>query len=183
MTGIELAGDSCVIVQVDRSREPPRLEAVHVVEPSEWPPRRLARVRRKGHFSARAVVVSWTNDEGALRPLLDAGFTFESVIAPELALGLLAAERIRSDSGAATAWLAISRQGAAIVIVRATERLYSKRIAWRYTKPTRLNEQLLQRYTLVSHIAPELEHAIKTVREKHGVTVDSAVTCEPGTWE
>ncbi len=177
MTGIELAGDSCVLVRVDRSTEPARLEAVHVVEPAEWPPRNLARVRRKKHFSPRAVVVSWTADENALRPLLDAGFTVETVISPERALGLLAAERARPASTAATAWLAISRQGAAIAIARGAEVLYSRRIAWRYTKGIRLNEQLLQRYTLVAHLAPELEHGINVVRERHGVEVDGAVTC------
>jgi hypothetical protein len=177
MTGIELAADSCVLVDIDRAAFPPRLAAVHVVEPSDWPPRRLGRVRRKKRFSTRAAVVSWTSDESALQPLRDAGFILETVVSPEQALGLLAADRPRPESGAATAWLALSRRGAAIAIVHGGAVLYSRRIEWRYKDATRLNDQLLQRYLLIAHLAPELDHGIKLVRDRHGVGVDCAVTC------
>jgi len=37
--------------------------------------------------------------------------------------------------------------------------------------------QLLQRYLLISHLAPELAHGFKSVRDTNGVTVDLIVTC------
>lgn len=177
MTGIELAADSCVLVEVHGGKGLPCLEAVHVIEPSDWPPGKLARVRRRKRFSHHAHVVAWTTDEAALRPLRRAGFIVGTVVTPEQALGMLAAERPRPHSDAATAWLALSRHGAAIVIARGPEVLYSRRIEWRYRPVTRLNEQLLQRYSLVAHLAPELQHGMAAVRAQHGITVDCAVTC------
>ena len=177
MTGIELAVDSCVLVNVHRGTDPPRLDAVHVVDPSDWPPRRLARVRRSKRLSPQAVVVDWTGDPSALRPLEQAGFTIGAVVSPEQALAALAAQRGRPQTDGATAWLAVSRWGAAIAIVRGADLLYAKRIRWRYRKATPLNEQLLQRYVLVSHLAPELEHGMAVTRARHGVAVECAMTC------
>jgi hypothetical protein len=177
MTGIELAADSCVLVEVRRGKHPARLEAVHVINPSEWPPQTLAQVRRKKRLSRHAQVVAWTTSDTALRSLADAGFIVDTLVAPEQALGLLAAERSRPESAGATAWIALSRYGAAIVIAKGAAVLYSRRIEWHYKTVTRLNDQLLQRYTLVSHLAPELQHGMAVVLAQHGVTVDGAVTC------
>lgn len=177
MTGIELTADSCALVDVRSGSRLPQLAAAHIVPPSEWPPQRLGRVRRKKRFSAHANVVAWSADPAALRPLRQAGFTLDAVVTPEQALGLLAAGRDRSETGAATAWIALSRHGAALIVVRGGEILYSRRMEWRYKTVTRLNEQLLQRYTLVSHLAPELQHAIKVVAAQHGARVDGAITC------
>jgi hypothetical protein len=177
MTGIEIAADSCALVDVRRRNGVARLSAVHVVEPSEWPPVELAQVRRENHFSRDAHVVSWTSDESALRPFREAGFKIGTVIGPERALGMLAEQWPRAQTESATAWLAISRHGAALAIVRRGEVLYSRRIDWRYRTATRPNEQLLQRYLLVSHLAPELQHGIDVVRDRYGTTVDGAVTC------
>lgn len=177
MTGIELAADSCVLVEVRRGNGLPRLDAVHVVEPSDWPPQRLSRVRKRKRFSSSAVVVSWTADEAALRPLLQGGFVIDIVVTPEQALGMLAAERPRAQTGAGTVWLALSRSGAAMAIVHDSKVLYSRRIEWRYKSVTRLNEQLLQRYSLVAHLAPEIEHGIGAVKAQYGIAVDCAVTC------
>jgi hypothetical protein len=177
MTGIELAPDSCVLVDVRHGKGLPRMTALHVVEPSGWPPPDLAQIRRRKRFSTRANVVAWAADEPALQTLSEAGFIVDRILTPEEALATLATERPRPDTRGATAWLALSRHGAAIVIARGQDVLYSRRIAWRYKTVTRLNEQLLQRYSLVAHLAPELRHGIDVVRTEHGVGVDSAVTC------
>ena len=177
MTGIELAADSCVLVDVRRGTGLPRLEAIHVVEPADWPPSDLGRVRRRKRFSPQCNVVAWTTDPVALHSILDAKFTIETLMTPEQALALLAAERAPSAAGTATAWLALSRHGAAMAIVRGTELLYSRRIEWRYRPAARLNEQLLQRYTLVAHLAPELRHGMDVVRAEHGIETAAAVTC------
>lgn len=177
MTGIELAADSCVLVDVRRGTGLPRLEALHVVEPPDWPPSDLGRVRRRKRFSPRCNVVAWTTDPVALHSILDAKFTIETLMTPEQALALLAAERAPVAAGTATAWLALSRHGAAMAIMRGADLLYSRRIEWRYRAVSKLNEQLLQRYTLVAHLAPELRHGMEVVRAEHGIDTTAAVTC------
>lgn len=177
MTGIELTPDSCVIVDVSRRSKLPRLSAFHVVDPADWPPENLAQIRRQRPFSAHAHIVQWDNDPAGLAAFVDAGFVIDAVITPEEALAVVARERNRPQLPGGTAWIALSRHGAALVILSGADVLYSRRIAWRYKKHSRLNDQLLQRYLLVSHLAPELQHGIDVVRAEHGIAVDSAVTC------
>ena len=177
MTGIELTPDSCVIVDVSRGGKLPRLSALHVVDPAEWPPENLSQIRRERPFSPRAHIVQWDDDPRGLAALVDAGFVIDVVVSPEQALAVVARERNRPQSSGATAWLALSRHGAALAILRGADVLYSRRIPWRYKKHTRPNDQLLQRYLLVSHLAPELQHGIDVVRAEHGIPVHGAVTC------
>lgn len=177
MTGIELTPDSCAIVDVGRGGRLPRLSALHVIEPAAWPPDNLAQIRRQRSFSAHAHIVQWDSDPAGLAALVDAGFVIDAVLSPEDALAIVARERNRPTSAGATAWLALSRHGAALVILSGADVLYTKRIAWKYKKAARLNEQLLQRYLFVAHLAPELQHGIDVVRAEHGISVDGAVTC------
>jgi hypothetical protein len=177
MTGIELTPDSCVVVDVSRGGRLPRLSALHVIEPAEWPPDNLEEIRRQRPFSSHAHIVQWDDDPAGLAALVDAGFVIDAVITPEQALAIVARERNRPTPAGATAWIALSRHGAALVIVKGADLLYSRRIPWRYRKATRLNEQLLQRYLFVAHLAPELQHAMSVVGGDHGVTVDGVVTC------
>lgn len=192
LTGIELAPNSCVLVKVRRGRGAPRLSALHVIEPAEWPEQDLAAgemlglIRRQKDFPRHAFVVGWRIQDSAsaadpatlaaLRLLLDAGFVIDAVATPPRALGALAGDRAR-PSVAATAWLALERHGAAIAIVRGADVLYSRTLQWRYRSASRLNEQLLQRYSLVAHLAPELKRGIDVVRAEHNTAVDCAVTC------
>jgi hypothetical protein len=108
---------------------------------------------------------------------VDAGFVNERVVSPEDGLAIVARERNRPSAAGATAWLALSRHGAALVILNEGDVLYRRRIAWKYKKAARPNEQLLQRYLFVAHLAPELQHGIDVVRAEHGISVDCAVTC------
>jgi hypothetical protein len=174
MTGIELTADSCVLVAISRDEGPPRLDAVEVFEPSEWPPRTLSRTRRK-RYDPRAVVVAWTPEDAALEPLRRAGFSILDVLTPEQALSLLASRR--PDPSAASAWLALSRRGGAIVIARGAETLFATRLSWKYTAATRPNDQLLERYVIVSHLAPALQFGMARVKQTHGVVVESVITC------
>ena len=175
MTGIELTADSCVLVAMRGDAGALRLEAVEVFEPSGWPPKAGVRIRRK-LFDARAVVVAWTGDDAALEPLRRAGFRIMDVLRPEEALSMLARSR-RRDAAAASAWLALSRQGGAIVITRGAETLFASRLSWNYTPSERPNQQLLQRYLLVSHVAPVLQYGMARVKEEQGVAVESVTTC------
>lgn len=177
MTGIELTSDSCVIVDVSRGGALPRLSALHVIDPADWPPDNLSQIRRQRPFSAHAHVVQWDNDPTGLAALVDAGFVIDAVVSPEEALAIVARERNRPPPAGAIAWLVLSRHGAALAILRGADVLYTRRISWRYKKAARLNEQLLQRYLFVAHLAPELQHGIDVVRAAHGIAVECAVTC------
>ena len=69
-------------------------------------------------------------------------------------------------------------RGAVIAIVRGATVLYSRTIAWKYDPAPRTNrEQLLQRYVLVMHLAPELQHGMSVVKETHGASVRTVITC------
>ena len=74
--------------------------------------------------------------------------------------------------------MSINTHGAAIAIVRGQELLYLRSFSWSYA-PGRPGStaQLLQRYTLVAHLAPELQRGIAAVRASHDCGVDTAVTC------
>jgi len=176
MTGIELSEDGCVLVEVRRGMILPQLSAVVVIDPPFWPPSSLGSLRRRKRFSPQARVVAWSPEEATLKALTDAGFTIETIISPERALAILDAERERGPSDA-TAWAALSRRGAAFAIVRRGEVLYSRRVEWRYKIVTRPNQQLLQRYLFVSHLAPEIQEGIRVVGRQLGVGVDAVVMC------
>jgi hypothetical protein len=147
-----------------------------VIEPPFWPPSSLASIRRRKRFSPHARVVAWSPDEAALDGLTDAGFTIETIISPERALAILAAEHQRGPS-AATVWVALSRRSAAVAIIRCGNVLYSRRIEWRFKTVTRPNQQLLQRYLFVAHLAPEIQQGIQVVGKQLGVDVDGVVMC------
>jgi hypothetical protein len=169
------------------------LSALHIIEPAQWPDHDVSltgmfkRVRQQKRFPRRARVVAWGLHESAsasdpatraaLRPLIDAGFRIESVLSPPKALALLAGQRQRQPGDGATAWLALNRHGAAIAIVKGTSLLFSREFDWSYRAATRPHEQLLQRYSLVAHLAPELRRGMQMVRTGHGIQVDSVVTC------
>ncbi len=108
--------------------------------------------------------------------MTEAGFAIETIITPERALAILAADREHGPSQA-TAFVALSRRGAALAIVRRGEVLYSRRVEWRYKTVTRPTQLLLQRYVFVSHLAPELQQGMQVVGRQLGVTVDSVVMC------
>ena len=111
------------------------------------------------------------------RPILAAGFRVESVLTPPQALALLAASRPRSGNGA-VAWLALNMQAAAIAIVHDGELLFARTFEWSYSALNMSGKaQLLQRYSLVAQLAPEVRRGIAAVRASRGLTVEQAVTC------
>lgn len=192
--GIELGPDSCVIVAARRGRDATEVLALHVIEPGEWPAHdtaitaALRAVRRKKRFPRRAAVIVWglpdmasaaePSTRAAVRPIVDAGFRVESILTPPQALAALAAASSRPDGDAAIAWLALNRHGAAIAIVRNGELLFARSFDWIYQPLLQGSKaQLLQRYSLVAHLAPEVQRGIAAVRSSHGVDVTTAVTC------
>lgn len=196
-TGIELGPDSCVIVAARPGRAAADVSAVHIVQPADWPAHDVAvtatlhGIRRKKRLPRRAAVVVWGLPEDALpdepstraavRPVVAAGFKVATVMTPAQALAALATARFRAGNGTAAApvvWLALNTYGAAIAIVRGGDLLFSRTFGWSYHPGDGgSNVQLLQRYSLVAHLAPEVRRGIVHVESTHGLSVGAAVTC------
>lgn len=192
-TGIDLGPSSCALVGARQGSTGADVTAVHAIDPAEWPvdgfrlADALRSIRRQHRFPRDARVIAWqlaspvTPDDprcqSLLKPIVDAGFHVEAVLTPSEALARLAESRPRPHQGS-VAWLSINVHGAAIVIMRGPELLFSRTLRWSYkaSLPT-VREQLLQRYTLVSHLAPELQQGIKLARANHATNVDTVITC------
>jgi hypothetical protein len=193
-TGIELGPESCVLVAARRGRSETEVSAAHVIEPAAWPSHDVAvtstlrNVRRADRLPRRAAVIVWglPDDAGthepstraAVRPVAAAGFNVRLVLTPPQALAALAALRPGADPDGAVAWMALNTYGVALAIVRRGELLFSRTFNWAYRPGVDSSrQQLLQRYALVAHLAPEVQRGIAAVRAAHGVTVERAVTC------
>ena len=194
-TGIELGPDTCVLARVRTTRAGSEVVALHTVEPASWPSHDAALaellrdIRKSRRLPRHARVVAWglpehSTDESmaraAMRPLAAAGFLIDRVMSPPQALALLASTRVkRGGEDAGVAWLALNVHGAAIAIVRGSgELLFARTFQWTYNPHLfEARAQLLQRYSLVAHLAPELRRGIAAVRASHGTAVDAVVTC------
>jgi len=188
-TGIELGPSSCVLVRARRGTA--GIGGVRVVERTAGGPALVAALRAArfaGQLPRRARVVSWglspsaaqddPAGESVARLLSDAGFRVEAVMTPVEALVRLASASGRMQSDTPVAWVSLHTHGAAIAIVRRSQLLYSRMVAWTYdlAAPTP-REQLLQRYLLIAHLAPELQRGIAFVRNNAGSSINTVVTC------
>lgn len=193
-TGIELGPDSCVLVSARLGKGTIDISAARVLDANVWPSHdvtiisTLKQLRRSERLSRNAALIVWGlpddsfNDEvsgpAAVRPITAAGFRVAKVYTPPQALAALARTRPRPDIGAAVAWMALNTWGAAIAIVRDGELLFARTLDWIYRPGlTESRAQLLQRYSLVAHIAPEVQRGMAIVRQQHGVNVTTAITC------
>jgi hypothetical protein len=193
ITGIEVGIDLCVLVSTRARRESVQVTAVHGLHPEDGPDPRtplsehLRDVRSGLGFPRDARIVAWGLHQSAsvtdaatqasLAPFLQAGFHIDDVMTPPQALAVLARQRPPAPGREGTAWLALNRIGAAIAIVVDGELAYSREFAWHYLPAATARLELLQRYTLVAHLAPELRHGLDVVRQQGGLTVDRVVTC------
>jgi hypothetical protein len=192
-TGIEIGSNSCTLVDVRLASDRTAVvRALHQIGPGEWPASEGARVellrsiRRSARLPAHAVVVAWEspNPGGRARArsqwqfLEDAGFQIRSVLSPAEALAHIAQRRQRFASEEATVWAALNVDAVAMAIVRGAEALYVRTFQWTYTPGlTQSRAVLLQRYSLVAHLAPQIRHGIDAVRASHDVSIDRVVTC------
>lgn len=194
-TGIELGPDTCVLAGVRTTRTGVAdVVALHAIEPAMWPGHGTALadllrgIRRSKRFPRRAHIVAWGLPENAIndatsragmRPISDAGFRVDTIVTPPQALAILAATRSKpGPANTAVAWLALNTHGAAIAIVGGAELLFARTFQWTYNPHLlEAKAQLLQRYSLISHLAPEVRRGITAVRASHNVSVDAAVTC------
>ena len=102
-----------------------------------------------------------------------------SVLTPAQALArVVRARQVGAPGGTAVAALSLNSHGAAIAIVAGTEVICSRVFEWSLGTPfTGERSELLDRYLLVSQIAPQLQHVIDLVRPVNGVTVTSVAVC------
>ena len=193
-TGIELGPDTCVLAGVRATRTDVEITALHIIEPAAWPSQDVAlaealgTARRSKKLPRAARVVEWGLSEdattseiarAAMRPLASAGFRIERVLTPPQALAILASTRVKpGGQNTAVAWLALNMHGVAIAIVRGSELLFARTFQWSYNPHLfDMKAQLLQRYSLIAHLAPEVHRGIAAVRSSYGVHVEAAVTC------
>jgi len=194
VTGIELGPNYCVLVRGGRLGSHRTVSAASAIVPSAWPDdphalvERLREARQRNDLSSRARVVAWSssrasgaamNDEATLAPLTEAGFEVVSVLSPAQALArVVRARQVRAPAGTAVAALSLNSHGAAIAIVAGTEVICSRVVEWSLGTPfCGARSELLDKYLLVSQIAPQLQHVIDLVRPVNGVTVTSVVAC------
>ena len=192
VTGVELGPDSCVVARVRPLGDRVELSAVRGLKAEDWNAQQplaqnLAEARRIARLPRTARVVAWGLHESAsaadpltrtlVAPLREAGFEVETVVSPAQALLLLARRRPRPAGRGGTIWLALNREAAAIAIVDAGELLYSREFTWHYRPAASVKDELLQRYSLVAHLAPEVRHGLDIVRAQRDVMFGSVVTC------
>src|SRR3954469_13630504 len=191
LTAIEFGADTCAMARVAERRGQVELLDVEMIDPAAFPGGEsftvvLRQARRARRLPRRARVVMWGLPEGshrkdpAVKPLLvrleSAGFRIERVVSPCNALAALA--RVRSPRGeGATCWLAINRAGVAIVVVRPGKQLFAHSFLWDSNLGASGSQaRLLQRYSLVSFLAPHVKRAMAEAR-RQGTPVEALVTC------
>ena len=191
ITAVELGADNCALARTVVNGEEVQLLAAETLDPVAFPgidafTKAVKRTRRTLHLPRRCRAVVWGLPDGsnrsdpAIKPLLDpligAGFRIERAMSPCNALAALARLRMPRGEGA-TCWLAVNRSGVAIVVVRPGKQLYSHSFAWDSNVGLSGSQaRLLQRYSLVAFLAPEIRRAMAAAREK-GTPVDAIVTC------
>jgi hypothetical protein len=186
VTGIELGPDCCVLVRGGRLGAHRTVAAAATIgtlafsTPRDRPAlvEQLREARRNQDLPTRARVVAW-GDESSVAPLVEAGFDVGAVLTPAQALARVVRPRIVDAApGTAVAALSLNTHGAVVAIVSGTEVVHSRTFEWSLGTPfTGARSELLDRYLIVSQIAPQLAHVIELVRPVYGVTVTTVVAC------
>jgi hypothetical protein len=191
ITAVEIGADICALASTSVHKAELRVHAAETLDPAAFPGMEaftlaLQQTRRSLKLPRACRAVVWGLPDGATRkdplvaplvePLTRAGFKVKRVVTPCNALGALARLRT-SRMGGAMCWVGINRNGVAIVVIRPGKLLYSHSFAWdSNVGATGSQARLLQRYSLVAHLAPEVRRAIASAKQK-GTTVDGIVTC------
>jgi hypothetical protein len=191
LTAVELGADICALARTSVRNGAVYVSAAETLDPAAFPgggtfTLALRQSRKKLKLPRRCRVVLWGAPDGASRrdpkvkprlaPLESAGYRIERVVSPCNALAALARLKTSRMEGA-TCWIAINRGGVAIVVVRPGKQLFAHSFIWDSTLgATGSQARLLQRYSLVSHLAPEVKHAMSVARQQ-GTPVVAIVTC------
>src|SRR5262245_27783627 len=191
ITAVEIGADICALAHTSVRRGEVELFAAETLDPGAFPgldafTTAVRQTRRRLKLPRRCRAVVWGLPDAARRtdpavvpliePLAKAGFKVIRVVTPCNALGALARLRV-SRSGGAMCWLGINRNGVAIAVIRPGKLLYSHSFAWDSNVGASGSQaRLLQRYSLVAFLAPEVRRALAAAKQK-GTTVDGIVTC------
>jgi hypothetical protein len=139
-------------------------------------------------FGARARVVAWgaPGSQVALdldhlpdvSAIVDAGFDVEAIVSPPQALALmLESQRIDSRRSAVAA-VSLNAHGAALAIVHHGQVVSARTFNWTLGEPfTGARSEQLERYLVISQLAPQLRHLIELAGPVYNVSVSSIVTC------
>jgi hypothetical protein len=191
ITAVELGADICALARTTVRGGEVQLLAAETLDPAAYPSidaftTALKQVRKSVKLPRRCRAVVWGLPDGSnrkdpaikplLAPLIGAGFRVDRAVSPCNALAGLARLRMPRTDGA-TCWLAINRTGVAIVVVSPGKQLYSHSFAWDSTVGSLGSQaRLLQRYSLVAFLAPEIRRAMTACHE-NGTRIDAIVTC------
>lgn len=191
ITAAELSEDTCALARTTVRRGEIHLHAIEILDPHAFPgggsyAAALRQTRRRAGLPRRTRVVLWGVPDGTSRrdpsvrtllaPLTEAGYHIERVVTPCNALAALARVRVPRGPGA-TCWIAINRGGVAIVVMRPGKMIYSHSFAWNSSiGAVGSQARLLQRYSLVAYLSPEVKRAMLEAR-KAGTPVEAVVTC------
>jgi hypothetical protein len=191
LTAVELGADTCALARTNVRNGEVELLAAETLDPGAFPAidaftAAVRDARKTLKLPRRCQAVVWGLPDGTTRnhsavkhlvaPLVGAGFRVVRVISPCNALAALA--RLKTPRGeGATCWLALNRRGVAMIVVRPGQQLYSHSFAWNSNVGSSGSQaRLLQRYSLVAYLAPEIRRAMNAAREK-GTSVEAIVTC------
>src|SRR5262245_49224952 len=191
ITAVEIGADNCALALTSVSGGSVHLWAAETLDPGAFPgvdafTQAVRQARRALKLPRKCRAVVWGLPDGARRrdpvvvpliePLRKACLKLARLVTPRNALAALARLRT-SRTGGAMCWLGINRNGVAIVVVRPGKLLYSHSFSWDSNVGASGSQaRLLQRYSLVAFLAPEVRRAIAAARQK-GTTVDGIITC------
>jgi hypothetical protein len=194
VTGIELGPSACVLVRTRRDRSARRAGGQTIASTRTFDSRHhgaltsaLGRAKRHDGFGPRARVVAWgpPSSQVALdldrlpdvSPLVEAGFEIESIISPPQALAMML-ESQRVDTRRAVVAAALNRDGVALAIVHRGQVVAARTFEWPLGEPFRsARSELLERYLVVSQVAPHLKHLIDLAAPVYNAAVSSVVLC------
>ena len=190
ITGVELGPDSCVLVRSGRDGSRTAVSSARTLVPGELGAfaSALRQAREEDGLPAHARVVAWgvpgarTQPDPAALPeigaLVSAGFSIDAIVPPAQAMARLVNARKIDTSRAAVAVLSLNTHGAAIAIVSNGEAISARTFAWPLGRPfAHGRDELLERYLIVSEVAPQLQHVIDLVRPVYGVSIASVLVC------
>jgi hypothetical protein len=190
ITGIELGPDCCVLVRSGRAGSKTAVSSARTLVPHA--PHAFAaalrHAREENAMPAHARVVAWGVPGSASQldlarlpevgPLLSAGFQIDAIVSPAQAMARLVNARKIDTSRTAVAVLSVNTHGVAIAIVSNGEAISARTFEWPLGRPfAGARPELLERYLMVSQIAPQLQHVIDLVRPVYGVNIASVLVC------
>ncbi|HET7220529.1 MAG TPA: hypothetical protein VFJ02_20895 [Vicinamibacterales bacterium] len=199
ITGVELGPDSCVLVRSGRDGSRTAVSSARIFGPGDARATRhmrdshafanaLRQAREEAGLPSHARVVAW-GVPGApsqldlehlpeIGPLVAAGFAIDGIVSPAQAMARLVNARKIDTSRMAVAVVSLNTHGAAIAIVSNGEAISARTFAWPLGRPfAGRRSELLERYLIVSQIAPQLRHVIDLVRPVYSVSIASILVC------